>query len=454
MQTLSAINFQRERPDQMLSTAAHNATVSVECVFPVKIRKFLNPEDITVAENRRPLQEEIVLSLMDSIREIGLQHPVAVLSAADGKHHLVAGAHRVDACRRLGEMVEAAVFDDELEARIWEIDENFARAELSPEQRRQHIAERVRLTQEKVLAEPTPCGGRQQPAEKAIRKTAAALNLDPSIISRAAAAESLPEEIKKAANEAGLNTRERAKVAAARPEVQKEKVSELAAAKRHRKPNPSPALQHLPDANDQRGPAAEAPMPEAPTPGPAQTQDEGQNAVNWLADLIIAQVPGGELQQASENLMHLHAIGGLMKVCDVLHRHQLGTRQQPAGLLTSGPEPASLAQPQAKDGGSHAEQSADRQSAHAVHAAPIEQDPGAQSAKPPEVQAPPIQVTHAAMTDSHVLEPPQPCPLCYGIVWWKRNGSDWRCRACVAPSQADLWDDSYDESLSSAGRAA
>jgi ParB-like chromosome segregation protein Spo0J len=63
---------------------------------------------IQVPETHRPLDERTVLALMESIRELGLFHPI-VVEADQGEVLLVAGRHRLEACRRLGEMKIEAV---------------------------------------------------------------------------------------------------------------------------------------------------------------------------------------------------------------------------------------------------------------------------------------------------------------------------------------------------------
>lgn len=104
---------------------------------------------------------------------------------------------------------------------------------------RKHIAEWVRLTAEKeaerVLHGATPTGG-VQPHDKAVRKAAKELGVDAATVSRAVAAESLPEPVKAAADAAGLGTVARAAVAREpTPEAQTAKVRQLAQQRADRK---------------------------------------------------------------------------------------------------------------------------------------------------------------------------------------------------------------------------
>lgn len=89
-----------------------------------------------------------------------------------------------------------------------------APAELTEAERREHIAEWVKLTAEKVLHGATPPSGGKQPTEKAIRKAAKELGVSAATVSRAVAAENLDAEVKAVADELGIGTVTRAKAAA------------------------------------------------------------------------------------------------------------------------------------------------------------------------------------------------------------------------------------------------
>jgi len=95
---------------------------------------------ITVPGQHRELDERVVAGLVDSIREFGLLSPVVVTGDSESAS-LVAGAHRLEACKRLGHKMIPAIniagmVDDELpeEAPILcalvELDENAWRLEL------------------------------------------------------------------------------------------------------------------------------------------------------------------------------------------------------------------------------------------------------------------------------------------------------------------------------------
>ncbi len=112
---------------------------------------------VRVPTGRRPVDMERVKALAESIDKIGLQTPVTVWMERDGDNdvpHLVAGAHRVAACKMLGIDVDAFVTNaDEIDRELWEIAENLHRAELTKEQRDAHIRRYAELLRAREEAE-------------------------------------------------------------------------------------------------------------------------------------------------------------------------------------------------------------------------------------------------------------------------------------------------------------
>lgn len=89
---------------------------------------------IHISNNRRPIKQEKVDELMESIRANGLLNPITL----DDNWNLVAGHHRLKACEQLGfREVEChiVVYQDSDRARLAEIDENLIRNELRPLER-------------------------------------------------------------------------------------------------------------------------------------------------------------------------------------------------------------------------------------------------------------------------------------------------------------------------------
>lgn len=96
--------------------------------------------EIDISDRLRAADDVQVESIKDSILEVGLLNPITV-NDVDGRFHLVAGLHRVEAYKRLGhDEIPAIILElSDLEAVIAECDENLRRAELS-------IAERATFT--------------------------------------------------------------------------------------------------------------------------------------------------------------------------------------------------------------------------------------------------------------------------------------------------------------------
>jgi ParB family chromosome partitioning protein len=91
--------------------------------------------DVVARDRLRPVSEAGVAALIASINELGaMKDAIHVRKKKDGSLNLLAGGHRLEAARRLGwQVIPAKVWtctDDW--ARLMEIDDNLAGAELSP----------------------------------------------------------------------------------------------------------------------------------------------------------------------------------------------------------------------------------------------------------------------------------------------------------------------------------
>lgn len=106
----------------------------------------INISDIHVPPDRRLRDRANVAALAKSIKEIGLQTPLAVVMRDnivmedgiefDGVPVLVTGLTRLEALKQNGETRAPCYFiDDEDDADIWEADENLARSDLTPGER-------------------------------------------------------------------------------------------------------------------------------------------------------------------------------------------------------------------------------------------------------------------------------------------------------------------------------
>ena len=106
----------------------------------------ININDIKVKEGRREAAPENVRKLADSIKEIGMIHPVTI----DRENTLVAGLHRLNAAKSLGwTEVECNVTDLKgLQVELAEIDENLARTPLSTVEADELLLRRKRIYEE------------------------------------------------------------------------------------------------------------------------------------------------------------------------------------------------------------------------------------------------------------------------------------------------------------------
>ena len=117
--------------------------------------------DIDLGDRLRAVDPNKVSGLKASIAELGLRTPVTVAASRDGDEwhfRLVAGAHRLEALRQLGEeYTDCFVMEgDPDDAALWEIDENFARSELTDAQRADHHVRREEILKRKGLVSDGP----------------------------------------------------------------------------------------------------------------------------------------------------------------------------------------------------------------------------------------------------------------------------------------------------------
>lgn len=115
--------------------------------------------DIKTCNRLRSIDQEKVRELAESIKLIGLLQPVLV----DQKNVLIAGHHRLEACKLLGwTEIEAVVADfDELTAKLAEIDENLRRNELTVLQQAQHLQQREQVLEQMGLRAKVGWNGNQ-----------------------------------------------------------------------------------------------------------------------------------------------------------------------------------------------------------------------------------------------------------------------------------------------------
>ncbi len=101
-------------------------------------------DKISIGSNRRPLKDEKVAELMESIKANGLLNPITL----DQKLNLIAGLHRLTACKLLGlNQIECKIipYEDADHSRLAEIDENLIRSELDALERAELWLERDQI---------------------------------------------------------------------------------------------------------------------------------------------------------------------------------------------------------------------------------------------------------------------------------------------------------------------
>jgi len=139
--------------------------------------------DIETGDRLRAVDPARVSALIASIIDLGLRTPITVVRAqrdGDECFRLVAGAHRLEAVRQSGEdYIDAFVMDgDADDAALWEIDENFARAELTDAQRAEHHVRREEILKRRGIVSDGGQGGDRRSNDKK--------SLGPSYASQAA----------------------------------------------------------------------------------------------------------------------------------------------------------------------------------------------------------------------------------------------------------------------------
>jgi ParB family transcriptional regulator, chromosome partitioning protein len=218
----------------------------MNAIIRPSVSKWLTFDQIDFPANARPTNATDVGALVRSIRTIGLQVPLTVIER-DSRYVLIAGRHRLEALRVIGEeRVPARVVDfDDIEARLWTISENLHRTELTALQRSEQIAEFARLSQERSAKGATVNGsdkvGQVAPVserggrgnEGGLRAAARELGIEHREARRSVKIDSIIPAAKEAAREAGLDRNQSAllRVASYADEDQVGAVADIAKAR-------------------------------------------------------------------------------------------------------------------------------------------------------------------------------------------------------------------------------
>lgn len=202
----------------------------------MRTRVRLKPSDIEIVGRLRPdVDAATVDALVVSIEKIGLQNPISVYfvddfiidgEPVDHVPILAAGMHRLEAVKRLGfTLIECDVFDNQREARMWEISENLHRNDLTQLQRDDHIAMWIRLVDEEGDHKPAQSaqvskGGRGN--KGGISEAAREFGIDRDDARRAIKVSALSDEAKEVAREVGLDDNRTVLLQAAKAEPSKQ----------------------------------------------------------------------------------------------------------------------------------------------------------------------------------------------------------------------------------------
>lgn len=126
---------------------------------------MINPNDVRIVDRMRDLDPAWVEQLKQSIAEIGLTTPICVTPDLT----LIAGAHRLAACKALGlKSIPAVILKlDDLRRELAEIDENLIRNELTVLERAEQLARRKEIYE--ALRPQTKHGGDRKSEEIKMR---------------------------------------------------------------------------------------------------------------------------------------------------------------------------------------------------------------------------------------------------------------------------------------------
>ena len=208
----------------------------------------LSLDQIVVSQGRK-LDPDVVASMAESIKSMGLQNPINVLATGEGGYRIISGRHRLAAVRSLGrDQIEALVRYDlsDIEVRLAEIVENLHRAELTALQRSDQIVEYAKLVKERRKEGAAQVGQHLSNVKGASRReagdSAAArdLGLSRQAIQRAEKIANISPEAKAAVKEAGLDDNQSAllDIAAAPKEQQQVVITELVDKRARKRSNP------------------------------------------------------------------------------------------------------------------------------------------------------------------------------------------------------------------------
>lgn len=212
-------------------------------------------KDIIVPEGRRPLDPEKVAEIAASVKAVGLLSPIGVHSrwgeqqpdgtwmleagCNDETIMLVWGAHRLAACKSLGwKTITVVDVSDDLDdcsapgLKMMEIAENLHRAELTPQQRNECLAQWVALYEKTPPISDAEQPISSKPGRKPSRAVAAVAKmsgLGTKTVKEAIKSTKVSPAVKAAADDAELSQKQRLAIARLPEDKQIEAVAKQAA---------------------------------------------------------------------------------------------------------------------------------------------------------------------------------------------------------------------------------
>ncbi len=202
----------------------------------MQIEKILVGDVVVGARIRREPSQDAIDKVAESFKQVGQLQPIGIDMDDMG---LIFGLHRLLAAKSLGwEEIDAIpVYGDEIDHRLTEIAENLHRSELTVLERSEHVAEWIRLTENK-LAQVAPVSDKGGRGNKGgINAASRDLGVERTDAQRAVKIGGLTDEAKQAARDSGLDDNQSAllKAASSTPDQQKKAIEEFAKSKEGKK---------------------------------------------------------------------------------------------------------------------------------------------------------------------------------------------------------------------------
>lgn len=237
---------------------------------------------IIVGPRLRSPNADAVDRMAASLSTLGLLVPIGVKIVDEmeidgtvccGVPVLIYGATRLAAAKKLGwEKIDTQIIDgDEIDARLAEIAENLHRSELSVQERSDHIAEWIRLTEQRISSRAGTKSGAGAP-ERGVRAAARELGITRMTAHRAVKIASISDDARKEAAESGVGlVKDLIEVAAQpTPDAQVSKVRDIAQRRNER--------------------------------NAAEMRDQKSDAAEKIAEMIAEHIPGEHWDGIKANL--------------------------------------------------------------------------------------------------------------------------------------------------------